>query len=172
MKRSKHNLSHYHLTSCDMGELIPVGCVEVLPGDTFRHRTSALIRVTPQLKPLMHPVQARIHHFFVPTRLIWTGWEAFITDQSGASSPPTISGGAHSEGTLSDYLGVYNDASNAFSALPIRHTTRSTTITTGIKTLYPKYRRIRTPFRRSRGRRIALLPRVPLRNKGQRSRCP
>ena len=120
MKRSKHNLSHYHLTSCDMGELIPVGCVEVLPGDTFRHRTSALIRVTPQLKPLMHPVQARIHHFFVPTRLIWTGWEAFITDQSGASSPPTISGGAHSEGTLSDYLGVYNDASNAFSALPIR----------------------------------------------------
>lgn len=120
MKRSKHNLSHYHLTTCDMGELIPVGCVEVLPGDTFRHRTSALIRVTPQLKPLMHPIQARIHHFFVPTRLIWTGWEAFITDQSGASAPPTITGGAHSEGTLSDYLGIYNDASNDFSALPIR----------------------------------------------------
>ncbi len=120
MKRSKHNLSHYHLTTCDMGQLIPVGCVEALPGDTFRHQTSALIRVTPQLKPLMHPVQARIHHFFVPNRIIWSGWEAFITDQSGASSIPTISGGAHTEGDLSDYLGIYDDASNAFSALPVR----------------------------------------------------
>jgi len=120
MKRSKHNLSHYHLTTADMGQLIPIGCVEALPGDSFRHQTSALIRVTPQLKPLMHPVQARIHHFFVPNRLVWSGWEEFITDQSGAAAVPTIAGGAHTEGDLSDYLGIYDDASNAFSALPIR----------------------------------------------------
>lgn len=102
-----------------MGELIPVGCVEVLPGDTFRHRTSALIRVTPQAKPLMHPVSARIHHFYVPNRLVWSGWEDHITDAS-AGTPPTISGSAHVEGTLQDYLGVYDDASNNFSALPVR----------------------------------------------------
>jgi len=120
MKRSKHNLSHYHLTTADMGQLIPIGCVEALPGDSFRHQTSALIRVTPQLKPLMHPIQARIHHFFVPNRLVWSGWEEFITDQSGAAAVPTISGGAHTEGDLSDYLGIYDDASNDFSALPIR----------------------------------------------------
>ena len=119
MKRSKQNLSHYHLTSCDMGELIPIGCVEVLPGDTFRHQTSALIRVTPQLKPLMHPVQARIHHFYVPNRLIWSGWEDHVTGVS-ASAPPTISGSAHVEGTLTDYLGVYDDASNDILALPVR----------------------------------------------------
>ncbi len=120
MSRSKHNLSHYHITSADMGQLIPIGCVEIIPGDSLRHQTSALIRVTPQLKPLMHPIQARIHHFFVPNRLVWSGWEAFITDQSGASSIPTIAGGAHTEGDLSDYLGIYDDASTAFSALPIR----------------------------------------------------
>ncbi len=120
MKRSKHNLSHYHITSADLGQLIPIGCVEALPGDTFRHQTSALIRVTPQLKPLMHPIQARIHHFFVPNRIVWSGWEAFITDQSGATAIPTIAGGAHTEGDLSDYLGIYDDASNAFSALPVR----------------------------------------------------
>jgi hypothetical protein len=67
----------------------------------------------------MHPVSARIHHFFVPNRLIWTGWEDHITDAS-AGTPPTISGGAHTEGDLSDYLGVYDDASNDFSALPVR----------------------------------------------------
>ncbi len=119
MKRAKHNLSHYHLTSCDMGELIPISAVEALPGDAFRMSSSALIRVTPQLKPLMHPVQARIHHFFVPNRIIWSGWEDFITDAS-AQTMPTIAGGSHTEGDLSDYLGVYDDASNTINALPIR----------------------------------------------------
>lgn len=119
MKRHKHSLSHYHLTSFDMGQIIPVGLLEVLPGDTFQQSTSALIRVTPQQKPVMHPVNVQIHHFFVPNRLLWSGWEDFITGES-ATPPPTISGSAHSEGTLSDYLGVYNDSTNDFSALPIR----------------------------------------------------
>jgi hypothetical protein len=119
MKRYKHSLSHYHLTSFDMGQLVPVGCLEVLPGDTFQQQTSALVRVTPQLKPLMHPVNCQIHHFYVPNRLLWSGWEDFITGES-ATPPPTISGSAHTEGTLSDYLGVFNDLSNDFSALPVR----------------------------------------------------
>lgn len=119
MKRTKHSLSHYHLTSFDMGQLIPIGCVEVLPGDSFQHQTSALLRVTPQLKPIMHPTHAYIRHFFVPNRILWSGWEDFITGES-AVAPPTISGAAYSEGTLQDYLGVYDDVSNDYSALPIR----------------------------------------------------
>lgn len=119
MKRTKHNLSHYHLTTFDMGQLVPVGCVEVLPGDSFEHQTSALVRVTPLLKPLMHRVDVNIRHFFVPNRLIWSGWEDFITGDS-ATPPPTIAGGAHVRGALYDYLGLYNDASTAFSALPVR----------------------------------------------------
>jgi hypothetical protein len=102
-----------------MGQLIPVGCMEVLPGDTFQQQTSALVRVTPQLKPLMHPVNVQIHHFYVPNRLLFSGWEDFITGES-ATAPPTFSGAAHSEGTLMDYLGIYDDASNEYSSLPIR----------------------------------------------------
>ena len=30
-KRSKHNLSHYVNLTCNMGEIIPVACVEVFP---------------------------------------------------------------------------------------------------------------------------------------------
>jgi hypothetical protein len=119
MKRWKHNLSNYHLTSCDLGEIIPVGCLEVIPGDTIQMQTSALIRVTPQLKPVMHPVAVNIKHFYVTNRTLWTGWEDFITGES-ATAPPTISGAAYSEGTLQDYLGVYDDASNDYSALPLR----------------------------------------------------
>ena len=63
MKRSKFNLSHYKLLTFDQGELVPCSLVEVLPGDTFQMASSALIRVTPLLAPVMHPVQVRIHHY-------------------------------------------------------------------------------------------------------------
>ena len=68
MKRSKFSLSHYNLLSCNMGELVPVGLVEVLPGDTMQHAASVLARVSPLLAPVMHPVDIRIHHWFVPHR--------------------------------------------------------------------------------------------------------
>jgi len=112
MKRYKHNLSHYRLLTCDMGQLVPITCVEALPGDTIQHNTSALVRVSPLAAPVMHPVTARIHHFFVPNRIIWDGWEDFITggpDGLNADTPPqyTVStGNGGATGSLPDYLGI------------------------------------------------------------------
>ena len=77
--RYKLSLSHYNLLSCDMGELIPCGITEVIPGDTIQQATSALVRVTPLLSPVMHPVHVRIHHWYVPHRIIWPEFEQFIT---------------------------------------------------------------------------------------------
>ena len=95
MKRSKHNLSHYNLLTCDMGKIIPVAPTEALPGDTFQQSTSLLMRLSPQLAPVMHPVHIRLHHWFVPHRLNWEGWEDFITggpDGTGTTEPyPTNS---------------------------------------------------------------------------------
>ncbi len=118
MKRHKHSLSHYRLLTCNMGELIPVGVVEVLPGDTFQHRTSVLVRVSPLVAPVMHPVQIRVHHFFVPHRIVWTSWEDFIT---GETTPtfPTVTQVAV-EGNLLDYMGIPPVANVDVSALPIR----------------------------------------------------
>ena len=79
MKRSKFSLSNYKLGSSSMGELVPVGLHEVLPGDSFQHATSVLLRCSPLVSPVMHPVHVRIHHWFVPHRIIWDGWEDFIT---------------------------------------------------------------------------------------------
>lgn len=119
MKRSKHNLSHYKLMSCDMGQLVPVGALEVLPGDTFQHDTTALIRVSPQLKPVMHPVYVHIAHYFVPNRLVWSGWEDFITGES-ATPPPTVLGQVHALNKVSDCIGIKNNTQNEYSALPLR----------------------------------------------------
>lgn len=92
-KRHKHNLGYYRLCTADMGQLVPVGLTEVLPGDTFQHSTSAVIRLSPMAAPVMHPISVRIHHFFVPHRLVWSGWENFITggpDGNDASTIPTM----------------------------------------------------------------------------------
>lgn len=109
MKRAKHSLSHYKLLTCDMGTLVPVGCYEVLPGDTVQQATSLLIRVSPMVAPVMHPVTVRVHHWFVPTRLLWSGWEAFITGGPDGISQegniPTISAN-FAAGGLADYFGI------------------------------------------------------------------
>lgn len=110
----------------DMGELVPIGLLEVLPGDTIQQATAMLLRCSPLLAPVMHPVRVRIHHWFVPARLIWDEWEDFITGgPSGTSTPayPTVTapGGGFAVGSLADYLGVPTGvASLQVSALPFR----------------------------------------------------
>ncbi len=111
MKRSKHSLSHYKLVTGDMGKLIPVGLMEALPGDTFQQSTSLLLRMSPLQAPVMHPVNVRLHHWFVPNRLVYEGWEDFITggkDGLGSSVPYPVNDGVYNvaTGDLLDYLGV------------------------------------------------------------------
>jgi hypothetical protein len=122
MKRYKHNLSHTHLLTCEMGQLVPINVTEVLPGDTVQQQSNVLIRVSPLAAPVFHPVTARVHHFFVPNRLVWDGWEDFITggpNGDDASSPPTIPSTA-TEADLMDHMGIAQVADIPVSALPIR----------------------------------------------------
>lgn len=124
MKRGKFSLSYTKLLSCDMGELIPIGWHEALPGDTIQQSTAALVRCAPLLSPVMHPVEVRFHHWCVPNRLIWTDWEKFITggpDGLDATVHPTITLPSVAVGSLADYLGVPISAGAiVVSALPFR----------------------------------------------------
>lgn len=127
MKRNKFSLSNYKNLTMNQGYLVPIGLQEVLPGDTFQHATSALIRVSPLLAPVMHPVHVKIHHWFVPTRIIWEDWEDFITggeDGMDNSAVPAItidSGTGWAIGSLADYLGIPTGVDDiTVSALPFR----------------------------------------------------
>lgn len=124
MRRSKFSLSHYKLLTCDMGKLIPCGLVEVLPGDSIQVSSSALIRCSPMLAPVMHPVHVRVHHWFVPHRLVWAGWEEFITggpNNTAVHAHPTKNlGGGFTKGSLYDYYGIPPGAVGQVSALPFR----------------------------------------------------
>lgn len=134
MKRSKFSLSHFKLFTSKMGQLIPVTWFEALPGDTIQMATSALVRCAPLVTPVMHPVQVRFHHWFVPNRLLWSNWEDFITggkDGLNASAHPYVNsnqvfghiGNNAAVSSLADYLGIPTTglAANArYNAFPFR----------------------------------------------------
>lgn len=128
MKRFKHSLSHYNLSTFDMGQLVPIGNFEVLPGDSIRMSTSALLRVSPLVTPVMHPVNCRIHHWFVPYRVLWDQFEDFITggpDGTGSADPfPTVTvDNSYTVTNLPNYFGVpliTGANSIAINALPFR----------------------------------------------------
>lgn len=77
--RSVFNLSYEKKLTCDMGELIPVMHDEVVPGDVFKIGADLVIRMQPIVAPVLHEINAYIHYFFVPYRLLWDDWEKFIT---------------------------------------------------------------------------------------------
>lgn len=123
MKRSKFDLSYGRLATFDMGQLVPVGLTEVLPGDTMQHGTNALLRAAPLSTPPMHHVVCRIHHWYVPHRVVFPEFEQFITggaDGNDATEFPTIDLSTVAEGSLADYLGVPPGFAGEVSALPFR----------------------------------------------------
>lgn len=110
-RMSAFDLSHERKLSCRMGELVPVFIQDVLPGDQFMVSTETLMRLAPMLAPVMHRVNVYMHYFFVPNRIIWNQWEAFITGgQDGNSAPvsptSTIHGANYFPGCLADHLGL------------------------------------------------------------------
>lgn len=126
-KRSKFSLSHYRLFSGRMGYMMPIGITECLPGDTFQQATSVFLRCSPLVTPVMHPVHVTVHHWFIPTRLLWDKWEDFITggpDGMDASIMPTIKApaqGGFAVGSLADYMAVPSGVPNLeVCALPFR----------------------------------------------------
>lgn len=78
IKSSVFNLSEEHMLSCNMGDLVPILCKEVLPGDKFKVSTELLIKFAPLKAPAMGRVTAYVHYFFVPTFQIDSVFERFI----------------------------------------------------------------------------------------------
>lgn len=121
------NLSHRVDFSGNMGKLLPVGIIDVVPGDRINHRVTALLRTQPLLAPVMHTCDVDLHVFFCPDRIIWdaaTDFHSGGDDGLDATVAPTISSTAGTgwvKSTLSDYLGLpLGVPAQSCSALPFR----------------------------------------------------
>ena len=120
---SVFDLSYVKLFTCDMGKLIPVMCDEVVPGDIFKIGNQSVIRMQPLVAPVLHEINAYVHYFFVPYRLLWSGWEDFITGGSNGADASTLPlwwpALAQVEGSLWDYLGYPTGVVTTATSAPI-----------------------------------------------------
>ena len=87
---SVFDLSYTKLFTCDMGQLIPVMVDEVVPGDIFKIGNQSVIRMQPLVAPVLHEINAYVHYFFVPYRLLWDQWEDFITGGVSGDLTPAV----------------------------------------------------------------------------------
>ncbi|WNK13141.1 MAG: major capsid protein [Microvirus sp.] len=89
-KKSVFDLSHDVKQTMRFGELTPILAMECVPGDKIKIQAETLIRMAPLISPVMHRIDATIHYFFVPNRILWPNWEAFITNASSGIAHPYI----------------------------------------------------------------------------------
>lgn len=110
------DLTHDFKFSANMGKLTPIMYMECVPGDKIQISAESLIRYSPLIAPVMHRMDATIHYFFVPFRLLWDDWETFITGSNevkpGGGSDPTpvhpkvfMDPSNTQVGTLANYFG-------------------------------------------------------------------
>lgn len=119
--RSVFDLSYEKKLTCDMGQLIPVMCDELVPGDTFKLGNSVVLRFQPLVAPIMHEINVYTHYFFVPYRLLWEHWEDFITggvDGEFAEAVPRWVPTDTTIGSLWDFLG-FPTGVNPVGAYPL-----------------------------------------------------
>ena len=117
-KYSVFDLSYVKTMTADMGILYPVMCDEVVPGDIFKIGNQMVLRFQPMLAHILHEINAYVHYFFVPYRLLWDSWEDFITGgPQGNLTPslPTWIGNDQTAtvGTLWDYFGFQTIPANS-----------------------------------------------------------
>lgn len=131
IQRSVFDRSHDYKTTMDSGYLIPFFVDEVLPGDTFKLRVNAFVRMNTLISPFMDNVFMDTFFFFVPTRLVWDNWQRFCGEQKkpGDSTDfliPSLSGtNTFTNGTIFDYMGLptgvpLNPTDTPINALPFR----------------------------------------------------
>lgn len=110
---NQFDLGHEIKMSFDIGRLVPSCVVDCLPGDVFRIQPETMLRFAPLVAPVMHRVDVYTHYFFVPYRILWDGFEDFITNPDSDIVAPYIelvANDAFSNGSVADYLGFPTEA--------------------------------------------------------------
>lgn len=128
IRRSNFYNESSTLTSCNAGDLVPIYCREILPGDSVQIDAAVMLRSSTLKDPVMDDAFADLYYFFVPNRLVWEHWKNFMGENTvSAWAPdveytvPTVSA-VFAEKSIADYLGIPTKTNAAIevSALPFR----------------------------------------------------
>uniref|UniRef100_A0AAU8B8A3 Major capsid protein n=1 Tax=Dulem virus 113 TaxID=3145590 RepID=A0AAU8B8A3_9VIRU len=130
MSRSTFDRSSSVKLSFNTGDIVPFYVDEVLPGDTFKVKTSKVVRMQTLLTPMMDNIYLDTYFFFVPNRIVWNHWREMNGENTQSAWIPqteyqvpqvTAPTGGWSVGTIADYMGIPTGIANlSVSALPFR----------------------------------------------------
>lgn len=117
--KSGFDLSHENLLTLKCGTLVPVMTDLLIPGDKVSLGSAFEIQLPPMATDFYGRVRFKMEAFFVPCRLLYGGWQKFMTSPVGNNAPAAITVGSNlpfcivpadnasvlRRGTLADYLG-------------------------------------------------------------------
>lgn len=137
--KSGFDMSHENLFTATCGTLTPCLVEELLPNDEISLGEMCQVQLPPMATDFYGRIDACIEAFFVPYRILWQGWQSFITNPTTSPYAPNTPRPARvplirfdsstnssfiGRGTLADYLGIKGfpslsgPASIDYNALP------------------------------------------------------
>lgn len=124
----------WHATA-NFGALFPCFRQKLNPGETLRFASEMSIKLAPMKAPAMSRIDATVHYFFVPMRLLYDHFQEFITGDTTGTSPngelnnpvapcfdfqELYDEGKLVQGSLQDYMNLptFSGAGSVFNDLP------------------------------------------------------
>lgn len=109
VKRNAVDLSFRNNVTMNYGQLIPVMCKPVLPGDSVDFSIAAALRFMPTVFPLQTRQRLDLHAFYVRNRNLWKDWMDFSGMLKEGLVMPYLSTEQAKKvttGSIYDYLGL------------------------------------------------------------------
>lgn len=115
ISRSRFRIPFSHKTTINAGQLVPFYISEVLPGDSITMDTTALVRMSTPIFPVMDNAYIDTYYFYVPNRIVWDHWRELMGENNNTpwtegveyNVPITIPpSGGWEKGSIADYMGI------------------------------------------------------------------
>lgn len=112
--RSGFDLSRRNCFTAKVGEIIPVMCEEILPGDKWKINMREFMRTAPVQTASFGRVRQYYDFYFVPYNLLWDKWESWIMQTKQAFHAKSILASAdefptHPYMSMNEMLALFTD---------------------------------------------------------------
>lgn len=78
LNRNGFDLSQRHTFSQRIGELLPVMCIDTVPGDHFSINVGNLVKTQPVKSDAFARIRQNLEFYFVPYGVMWRHWHQFV----------------------------------------------------------------------------------------------
>lgn len=116
-KSSAFDLSCQTITTGEFGQLVPIKILPCVPGDHISLNMGVFSRCSPLIVPTFGEAYITSRAFFVPNRILYRGWDDFITNNKFISSNLSIGNPTIPSLTIKDFIRFFLTSTDTFYPL-------------------------------------------------------